>query len=94
MTTSVQHGRPSRKPEVWVRRAGHENAVYAPGSSEVYQMNESALAIWHLCDGNTSPQEMVEAICEISNMHPDVVQEDVARILADFERAGLIEWRG
>lgn len=93
MTISVRHGRPARKPEVWVRQASGENAVYAPGSSQVQLMNETALAIWQLCDGVTSLREMVDAICEISNMHPDVVQEDVTRILADFDRAGLIEWK-
>jgi hypothetical protein len=93
VTISLRHQRPVRKPEVWVRQAGQENAVYAPGSSEVYVMNETALAIWQLCDGVTSPQEMVDAICEISDMHPDVVEEDVTRILADFELAGLIDWK-
>lgn len=93
MTLSVRHDRPVRKPEVWVRQAKHENAVYSPGSSEVFLMNETALAIWQLCDGDTSRQEMVDAICEVSNLHADIVQEDVARILSDFHRAGLIEWK-
>ena len=93
MTLSVRQGRPSRRSDVWLRQAGDENAVYARSSGEVYLMNETALAIWHLCDGGTSPQEMVDAVCEISSMHPDVVEEDVARILSDFDRAGLIDWR-
>lgn len=93
MTLSVRQGRPARRPEVWLRQAGDENAVYTPDSGEVYLMNETALAIWHLCDGATSPKEMVEAVCEVSNMHPDIVEEDVARILSDFDRAGLIEWK-
>jgi len=93
MTLSVRQGRPARRPEVWLRQAGDENAVYTPNSGEVYLMNETALAIWHLCDGATSPHEMVDAVCEVSNMHPDIVEEDVARILSDFDRAGLIEWK-
>lgn len=93
MTLSVRRGRPARRPEVWLRQAGDENAVYTPSSGEVYLMNETALAIWHLCDGATSPQEMVDVVCEVTRMHPDVVVEDVNRILTDFEQAGLIEWR-
>jgi hypothetical protein len=83
---------PLRRPDVWLRRAGSENAAFDPVSGSVHVMNETALAIWELCDGETQPGEMVGAICELTSMHPDVVTEDVARILTDFESAKLITW--
>jgi hypothetical protein len=58
----------------------------------VYLLNETALAIWDLCDGETSPAEMVTAVVELTGMHPDVVTEDVERILKEFEEAGLLSW--
>ncbi len=93
MTLSVRQGRPTRRSDIWLRQAGQENAVYSPATGDVYLMNETALAIWHLCDGGTTTEEMVGAICEVSRMHPEVVVEDVNRILSDFEQAGLIEWQ-
>jgi PqqD family protein of HPr-rel-A system len=92
MTLSVRQGRPVRKPEVWLRQAGDENAVYNPSNGSVHLLNETALAIWDLCDGQTSPEEMVTAVCELTGMHPDIVSEDVQRILGEFEEAGLLTW--
>jgi PqqD family protein of HPr-rel-A system len=93
MTLSVRQGRPVRKPEVWLRQAGDENAVYNPANGSVHLLNETALAIWDLCDGQTSADEMVTAVCELTGMHPDIVTEDVQRILGEFEEAGLLTWK-
>jgi hypothetical protein len=90
--TDLRAGKPLRHPDVWLRQAGKENAVLNPSSGSVHMLNESALAIWHLCDGKTSPEEMVEAICDVSHMPADIVAEDVARILGEFEVAGILEW--
>ena len=85
-------GCPIKRAEVWLRTAEKENALYDPSSSAVHLLNETALAIWDLCDGETRPEEMIEAICELTQAHRDVVSEDVERILMDFHRAHLIHW--
>jgi hypothetical protein len=92
MTLSLRRGHPVRKQGVWLRQAGRENVLFDPQAEKLHLVNHTALAIWDLCDGETRPEEMIEAICEISSMPSEVVAEDVGRILADFEDAGLIEW--
>lgn len=92
MTTSLRSGRPARKPGIWVRRAGDEIIVYDPEKESINVLNSSALAIWELCDGQTLPEEMIEAICDLSKLHPDVITEDVQRILAEFDEKGLLTW--
>ena len=77
MTVSLNSGLPARRSDVWLRQAGDENAVCDPKTGAVHMLNSPALAIWHLCDGQTSPEEMVDAICEASGMPADVVVEDV-----------------
>jgi hypothetical protein len=77
---------------VWVREAKGEIAIVDPLTESVHLLNDTALAIWNLCDGETRPDEMISAICEISGLHPDVVTEDVERILTEFDRASLIMW--
>ena len=57
-------------------------------------LNDTALAIWELCDGETQPDEMIEAICELSGAPREMVAEDVLRTLASFERANLLTWVG
>jgi hypothetical protein len=85
-------GCPIRRTEVWLRRAEKENALYDPTSASVHLLNETALAIWDLCDGETRPEEMIEAVCELTGTHRDVVSEDVERILMEFNSAHLIHW--
>jgi PqqD family protein of HPr-rel-A system len=89
---SLRKGRPARRSDVWLRQSGGENAVYNPETGSVYLLNATAQAIWDLCDGDTRPEEMTAAIVEVTGLHPDVVSEDVERILLEFEAAGLVEW--
>ena len=92
MNLSVRQGRPMRRKDVWLRQSKKENAVYNPATSEVYLLNDTALAIWHLCDGETRPEEMMNAICDLTGLPPEVVAEDLERILLEFDTAELIEW--
>jgi Coenzyme PQQ synthesis protein D (PqqD) len=93
MNTSVLARRPLRNSDVWVRQTKGENAIYDPTSGSVHLLNETAQAIWDLCDGETTVDEMVTAIVELCGMHRDIVIEDVDRILTDFGTAGLLTWR-
>jgi PqqD family protein of HPr-rel-A system len=90
MMSTVRQGRPRRRQEVWLRQVGTENALFDPSTGSVHLLNETALALWDLCDGETTPDEMVAAICEVSGLHPEVVGEDVGRTIGEFERAGLV----
>ena len=93
MSTEAPVGaRPQRRPDLWLRQSGGENAVYNQASGAVHLLNETAWAIWGLCDGRTSPDEMIDAICEISSLPRDVVAEDVRRVLEDFDQADLVSW--
>jgi PqqD family protein of HPr-rel-A system len=87
---SVTTERPTRRPDVWLRTAEGENVVFDPATGAVHILNATALAIWELCDGETRTEEMVEAICGLSGLPRDVVQEDVERILVEFEQANIV----
>lgn len=91
---TVRQDRPARNPQVWLRQAGAENVVYDPARESVHVMNATAVAIWVLCDGETAPTEMIDAICQLSGLPYEVVQEDVLRILTEFDEAGIISWNG
>lgn len=84
--------RPRRRDDVWLRQVREENAIYDPGTGSVHILNETALAVWHLCDGETTVGEMVDSIVELFAMHRDVVVEDVDRILKQFEVAGIVSY--
>jgi hypothetical protein len=89
----IRNGFPTRKPQVWLRQTDKENAVFDPETDVVHLMNATATAIWVLCDGETTPEEMVDAICELSGLPREVVVEDVRRILLQFEEADILIWK-
>jgi len=92
MNTRPTAGRPLRRPGLWNRQTDNENALYDPSTSSVHLLNETAWAIWALCDGETTPDEMIEAIAELSHLSRDVVSDDVDRVLLQFEDAGILTW--
>lgn len=93
MSMLLRDGKPARKADVWLRQSDTENVVYDPSSETVHMLNATAMAIWVLCDGETDPEEMVEAICELSGLPRDIVIEDVRRILLQFEEADILTWK-
>jgi hypothetical protein len=93
VTVSVGERRPLRNPNILMRQEGDRGMAIDPGAESVHVMNATAVAIWVLCDGQTTPSEMVTAICDLSKLPWDVVEEDVHRILGRFEEANLITWR-
>lgn len=85
---------PRRRADVEVRRdaAGAAHVLHDPSSGVRSVVNETALAIWQLCDGATRPHEMVRGACELFGAPGDVVAGDVHRALADLSAAGLVDW--
>ena len=85
-------GRPRRIGEVWVRRESDEAAIFDPATGALHRLNPSALAIWELCDGGTSPREMAEAITELTDAGAQVAFGSVMETLRAMEAIGLIEF--
>lgn len=54
--------------------------------------NDTAVALWELCDGRTTVDEMVLAIRQIWRVDAATVTADVTRALAGLETVGAIEW--
>ncbi len=84
--------RPARRSDIWLHQTPSENALFDPSTGALHLLNDTALAIWELCDGETTPAEMIAAICEFCGMHRDIVTEDVERVLSDFYELGLVLW--
>ena len=93
MNMGVLNKKPMRRADVWLRQTKGENAIYDPSAGAVHLLNETAKAIWDLCDGDTTVEEMVEAICLLTGMHRDIVVEDVDRVLTHLGAMGLLIWR-
>jgi hypothetical protein len=56
-------------------------AIYDPDTDTAHLVNESARAIWELCDGATTPEEMASAIAELTSVGMDQARGDVEATL-------------
>ena len=82
--------RPYQMPGTQFERQRDRALISDEGRTTVLAVNESAAAVWELCDGKTTIDEMVMAICDVSSIRPAQAREDVETTLAQLERAGLL----
>lgn len=83
--------RPIRKGQAWVQRDGDQTAVFNPETGFLHMLNPSALAIWELCDGETTAAEMAAAIDEVTGLGTEASLTDVRSGLTSLRDADLVE---
>ena len=89
----IAHGvHPVRRRGVEVSRHGELRALSDAEGERLWILNESALALWQLCDGETSLAEMVDAICSLCSVSQERARADVDDVLSAFTAAGLLYW--
>lgn len=81
---------PKKRGEVWVRRDADETAVFDPSTGRLFALNASALALWELCDGKTTPIEMADAVSELTDLTIDAAEQEVATTLGRLLEQNLI----
>jgi hypothetical protein len=64
--------------------------VYEPKTDSLHVLNDSARAIWELCDGKTSPSEMAHAISELTGLELERAQSDVTETLQRLSELNLV----
>ena len=79
---------PIRKGEKLFK--GDQTSVYNPETGGLHVLNPSALAIWELCDGETTGAEMVEAVVELARLEPAAAEADVSAALEQLFDLGLV----
>jgi PqqD family protein of HPr-rel-A system len=82
--------RPLRQGQAWMRRGSDDTAVYNPDTGTLHLLNPSAMAIWELCDGETTVEEMAVAVAELTGASTDAAESDVSAALAQLQNAGLV----
>jgi len=80
--------RPKRRGETVSR--GEETVLYNVETGGLHALNPSALAIWELCDGETTGAEMAEAVTELAGLDLRATQQDVVTTLEQLHSLGLV----
>jgi len=68
-----------------------EGVVYDPRCQKTHLLNPTAVLVWRLLDGATSIEELIMQLSEIFAADPQVVQDDVRRLVSELEREELLE---
>lgn len=82
---------PQRRGELLQARSSDGWTIYEPENDSLHMLNETAKAIWDLCDGRTSAKEMAAAVSELTGLSIEHAEAEVMSALGRLEQAGLIE---
>ena len=91
MTTKV-HRLPVRRTDVRLIDEDTRSVLIKVEEDVAHVLNPTARAVWELCDGTTTLDELVDAICQVFSVPHGVALRDVAAVLAQLEDAGLVAW--
>jgi hypothetical protein len=89
MTTGL-HRLPRRRPDFVLHDRELRSFIISPDRSVAHELNPTARAVWELCDGTTTVDELVDAICEVFSVEREVAMADVTAIVDDLVAAGLV----
>ena len=92
MTGKTDRRCPLRTSGARVEPRGEENVLLA-AQGQATSLNTTALALWELCDGSTSVDEMVSAIDRFFDADAGVIRQDVTATLEELVARGFLSWR-
>ena len=80
---------PKRRDDVQLRDRGEESVLVTPSGS-TYALNPTARAIWELCDGTTTIDELADAISQVFAVDRATAAADVAATIEQLRSADLV----
>ncbi len=80
-----------RRADVIAQQVGDTAVLVNLSSNRIYELNASGARVWELLDTARSVEAIIGEIAEEFALSPDVVRDDVAPLVAEFVREGLIE---
>jgi hypothetical protein len=86
----AETGSPKHAPEIVHYEVFDELVVYRPGASQAASLNESARAIWHLCDGERTVEDICVELAQMLALRPDDLRSDVCRGINRLHELGLL----
>jgi hypothetical protein len=82
--------RPRRSSAVSVHLDSKMTEAVLESRGGTYRLNDTAFALWELCDGTTTVAEMVDAVSMLFAGSPEALQRDVRAALQHLLDAGLV----
>jgi len=87
----VSEWRPVRVTGIEEQSAGDELVLYDVSAGQLHHLNPTASAVWKLCDGTVTLNDIVAEISvQFRLSEADEPASDVKALLQEWTRAGLI----
>ena len=91
--TMTLSSRPRRRTGLQLRVSGDEAVLVDRSSEAVHVLNDTALALWQLCDGETTVEEMVVAAVGLFDAQERRLERDVLDALDAMASRGILDTR-
>jgi hypothetical protein len=89
---SPLHRLPRRRADVRLHDRELRSYLVTPDQGVAHELNPTARAVWELCDGTTTVEELIDAIRKVFSVDREVALADVTDVVEQLEVAGLVEW--
>jgi hypothetical protein len=92
-TPNMTPQKPRQRTDLLIQDLGDEYLLYDAKGKTLHVLNMTAYTVWGLCDGQHTPDQMVDALFErfdCQDPRPQV-QRDVEETLAIFAEKGLLD---
>jgi hypothetical protein len=83
---------PRRMPGVEVVDSDTRSVLMEPRHRTTHVLNPTARAVWEMCDGTTTIDELADAICQVFSVSRQEAIAGVAQVIRQLEGAGLVGW--
>lgn len=84
--------KPGKTEGVTLTEADDESILYDSAGGQIHILNSTGAAIWELCDGNNTAEDIAKNICvQFETDDFESVRKDVEEYLAELKNLKLIE---
>jgi hypothetical protein len=83
---------PRRHDDVRLYDEELRSYLLVPDRGVAHELNPTARAVWELCDGTTTVNELIDAIRQVFSVEREVALADVTAVVEQLEAAGLVAW--
>lgn len=88
---AAEPDRPRQRAGVVCCEVLDELVVYSPDSADAVALNDSAHAIWTLCDGSRTPAQICAELAALAGVSPAQLEGDVSDAIDRLRGLGLLE---
>jgi hypothetical protein len=91
MTRGELTARPLAREDLHFRQLDDGVALYDTSTDTIHTLNHTAAYIWSMCDGQTTPAQMIEQLTTDTGLSRDNVEVDVKNALENFREKKLLK---